>query len=155
MKIAPGPTALPFVGNLANIGLGKIAAELGPPPHRRLAQLAETYGDVMTVQMGREPWLVLSSPEAVHEAFVTKGSDFAGRPMVASMSLSAGGGKSGFARSLPGKELSELRRAAFGQLFSSSMADSARAELESEAELLAEHFVVDGARTELRTSLRR
>ena len=49
-----------------------------------VASLAQTYGNVMTVQFGRDPWLVLSSPEAVHEAFITKGADFAGRPMVPS-----------------------------------------------------------------------
>ena len=47
--------------------------------------------------MGGEPWVVLSSPAAVHEAFVVKGSDFSGRPMVPSMHISSGGGQ-GFAR---------------------------------------------------------
>eukprot|EP00310_Coccolithus_braarudii_P000561 CAMPEP_0183363750 /NCGR_PEP_ID=MMETSP0164_2-20130417/76631_1 /TAXON_ID=221442 /ORGANISM="Coccolithus pelagicus ssp braarudi, Strain PLY182g" /LENGTH=51 /DNA_ID=CAMNT_0025538915 /DNA_START=15 /DNA_END=167 /DNA_ORIENTATION=- len=51
-----------------------------------MAQLAERHGDVMTLSMGRgEPWVVLSSPDAVYEAFVLKGIDFSGRPMVPSM----------------------------------------------------------------------
>ena len=109
LKTAPGPLALPVVGALPQFGLGMLSTSLMTQPHRRLAALADDFGDVMTVQFGREPWVVLSSPEAVHEAFVSKGHDFAGRPSVESMSLSSGGGQ-GFARSVPNRELRELRR---------------------------------------------
>jgi hypothetical protein len=87
----PSAPSVPVLGSLPFIGLGK-AAGLGPPPHIRMAQLAEQYGDVMELKMGRAPWVVLSSPSAVHEAFVLKGDAFSGRPMVPSMSISSGGG---------------------------------------------------------------
>ena len=87
----PSAPSVPVFGSLPFIGLGK-AAGLGPPPHIRMAQLAERYGDVMELKMGRAPWVVLSSPSAVHEAFVLKGDAFSGRPMVPSMSISSGGG---------------------------------------------------------------
>ena len=86
----PSAPSVPVFGSLPFIGLGK-AAGLGPPPHIRMAQLAERYGDVMELKMGRAPWVVLSSPSAVHEAFVLKGDAFSGRPMVPSMSISSGG----------------------------------------------------------------
>lgn len=76
--------------------MGK-AIGLGPQPHVRMKQLAEEYGEVMSLQMGSgQPWVVLSSPEAVHEAFVQRGSNFSARPMVPSMGISSGGGQ-GFA----------------------------------------------------------
>merc|ERR1740138_1092355 len=92
---SPSP-ALPIVGHLPLIGLGK-ALDAGPPPHMRMRQLAQTHGDVMSLMLGEERWIVLSSPAAVHEAFVVHGGDFSGRPMVPSMKVSSGGGK-GFAR---------------------------------------------------------
>ena len=100
------------MGDLPLVGLGKLTPTLGAPPHRKLAQLASEHGAVMKVQMGQEQWLVLSSPEAVHEAFRVKGSDFSGRPMVTSMGISAGGGRSGFARAQLNKELKVLRQLA-------------------------------------------
>lgn len=152
---APGPIALPVLGNLANVGMAKISPSFGSPPHQRMAELAAEHGDVMTVRMGQEPWIVLSTPEVVHEAFVTKGSSFAGRPMVASMGISAGEGRAGFGRSQPDKSLSVLRRTAFGELFSAAQVASAQAELEDEARRLAEHLLANDSRSSLRRSLRR
>ena len=154
--LAPGPVALPLVGALPQIGLGMLAPGLAEQPHRRLAALSQTYGDVMTVNFGREPWLVLSSPEAVHEAFVTKGGDFAGRPQVASMSLSAGSGRAGFGRPLPDAGLRELRRAAYSTLFSDEAVAAKQSELEAEAHLLSDHLLAtSGTGEPLRPSLRR
>uniref|UniRef100_A0A7S3WBY6 Cytochrome P450 n=1 Tax=Emiliania huxleyi TaxID=2903 RepID=A0A7S3WBY6_EMIHU len=154
--LAPGPVALPLVGALPQIGLGMLAPGLAEQPHRRLAALSQTYGDVMTVNFGREPWLVLSSPEAVHEAFVTKGGDFAGRPQVASMSLSAGSGRAGFGRQLPDAGLRELRRAAYSTLFSDEAVAAKQSELEAEAHLLSDHLLAtSGTGEPLRPSLRR
>ena len=103
--MAPGPRVLPLIGNLHEVGIGKLAPAFpSQQPHRRFAALAKIHGDVMTIGMGSEPWLVLSSPEAVHEAFVSKGSDFAGRPMVTSMKISSGGkGASPVLRALPAR----------------------------------------------------
>ena len=38
-----------------------------------MAQLALVYGDVTSLCIGRDPWVVLSSPSVVHEAFVVHG----------------------------------------------------------------------------------
>jgi cytochrome P450 len=146
---------VPIMGSLPFIGLGK-AAGIGPPPHVRMAQFAEQYGDVMELQMGRAPWVVLSSPTAVHEAFVLKGGDYSGRPMVPSMRISSGGGQ-GFAQPRITPELANLRALAFSKLFSAAQVARSQAELEAEAALLAEHLLhltaKDGA-AELRPALR-
>ena len=153
--VAPGPSAFPIVGALPQIGMVMLAPALSPQPHRRLWELAGRYGDVMTVNFGQSPWLVLSSPEAVYEAFVTNGGEFAGRPSVASMSLSAGKGNAGFWRPVPNQELRELRLAAYSSLFSDAAVAAKRSELQAEAELLAEHLIATSRIEPLRTSLRR
>ena len=140
----PGPPSLPSVmsnglGSLPLIGLGK-AAGIGPPPHERMHQLADRFGDVMTLEIGREPWVILSSPEAVHEAFVVKGSDFSGRPMVPSMSISSGNGQ-GFAKKKLDPALIKLRQKAFGELFDAKSVQRSQAQLNAETELLADYLV--------------
>lgn len=140
----PGPPSLPNVmsnglGSLPLIGMGK-AAGIGPPPHERMHQLADRFGDVMTLEMGREPWVILSSPEAVHEAFIEKGTEFSGRPMVPSMSISSGKGQ-GFAKKKLDPSLIKLRQKAFGELFDTKSVQRAQAHFDAETELLAEYLV--------------
>ena len=124
-----------------------------------MAQLAEQHGDVMTLNMGggeAQPWVVLSSPDAVYEAFVLKGIDFSGRPMVPSMKVSSGNGQ-GFAQPTLTPELKALRRTAFGSLFDAPRVRRASNELEAEAALLADHLVLSSGKggVELRPALRR
>ena len=155
LSTPPAAPSVPVFGSLPFIGLGK-AAGLGPPPHVRMAQLAERYGDVMELKMGRAPWVVLSSPSAVHEAFVLKGDAFSGRPMVPSMSISSGGGQ-GFAQPTLTPELASLRRLAFASLFDTAQVARAQLELEDEAARLAEHLLALTASrgaAELRPALR-
>ena len=159
----PGPPSLPSImsnglGSLPLIGLGK-AAGIGPPPHERMHQLADRFGDVMTLEMGREPWVILSSPEVVHEAFIVKGGEFSGRPMVPSMSISSGKGQ-GFAKKKLDPALIKLRQKAFGELFDARSVQRAQAHFDAEAELLAEHLVFASSSSEnggieIRPALRR
>ena len=110
----------------------------------------------MELKMGRAPWVVLSSPSAVHEAFVLKGDAFSGRPMVPSMSISSGGGQ-GFAQPTLTPELASLRRLAFASLFDTAQVARAQLELEDEAARLAEHLLAltaSGGAAELRPALR-
>lgn len=143
-----GPVSLPSIGSnglgsLPLIGLGK-AAGIGPPPHQRMHQLADRFGDVMTLSMGREPWVILSSPEVVHEAFVTKGTDFSGRPMVPSMSISSGNGQ-GFAKKQFDPELTKLRQMAFSEFFDSRSVERSLQHFKAETELLVDHWVASSA----------
>ena len=159
----PGPPSLPSImsnglGSLPLIGLGK-AVGIGPPPHERMNQLANRFGDVMTLQMGREPWVILSSPEAVHEALVVKGGDFSGRPMVPSMSISSGKGQ-GFAKKKLDPALIKLRQKAFGELFDARSVERSQSQFEAETELLVDHLVYASSSSqnngiEIRPALRR
>ncbi|XP_072484443.1 cytochrome P450 1A2-like isoform X2 [Notamacropus eugenii] len=78
LKRPPGPWAWPLIGNILT---------LGKNPHLVLAQLREKYGDVMQIQIGSTPVLVLSGLETIRQALVKQGDDFKGRPDLYSSSL--------------------------------------------------------------------
>uniref|UniRef100_A0A8C6SPJ3 Uncharacterized protein n=1 Tax=Neogobius melanostomus TaxID=47308 RepID=A0A8C6SPJ3_9GOBI len=58
----PGPTALPFLGNVLNLALRR------------------TYGNVHSLYIGHRAVVVVSGTKALKEALVNKAVDFAGRP---------------------------------------------------------------------------
>ncbi|XP_039248587.2 cytochrome P450 2U1-like [Styela clava] len=66
----PGPHGLPLVGYFPF--LGKNTAET-------LRQMKKKYGSVMSVQFGREDWVILNDYEAVNEALVNQSEKFSGR----------------------------------------------------------------------------
>ena len=118
-----------------------------------MSSLASEYGDVMSLHFGREPWVVLSSPRVVHEAFVRRSPDFSGRPMVPSMLVSSKA--QSFARPTLNTELKALRRAAFSSLFDKAQVARANTMLEDEASRLADHLLSGSASHQLRPALRR
>ncbi|KAL8111060.1 hypothetical protein AgCh_026709 [Apium graveolens] len=69
-KLPPGPSGLLFLGNLLQIG---------PKPHRSLAKLAEQYGPLFTIQLGRVTNVVVSSAEMAEEVFRKHDAEFSGR----------------------------------------------------------------------------
>uniref|UniRef100_F7BKP6 Cytochrome P450 1A n=1 Tax=Monodelphis domestica TaxID=13616 RepID=F7BKP6_MONDO len=77
-KSPPGPWAWPLIGNVLT---------LGKNPHLVLTQMREKYGDVMQIQIGSTPVLVLSGLETIRHALVKQGDDFKGRPDLYSFSL--------------------------------------------------------------------
>ncbi|KZV18242.1 hypothetical protein F511_28108 [Dorcoceras hygrometricum] len=70
-SLLPGPKKLPVIGNLH---------QLGKLPHRSLHKLSKTYGDLMLLQLGSVPTLIISSADMARE--ITKSHDlaFSGRP---------------------------------------------------------------------------
>ncbi|XP_068927264.1 cytochrome P450 1A1-like [Petaurus breviceps papuanus] len=82
LKNPPGPWAWPLIGNILT---------LGKNPHLALTQLREKYGDVMQIQIGSTPVLVLSGLETIRQALVKQGEDFKGRPDLYSFSLISDG----------------------------------------------------------------
>jgi len=84
-NLPPGPYPLPIVGNLLAVA--------GDNPEVSLQRLAQRFGSVMTVYLGSQRTVVLSSPEAVKEAMVTKGGLTAGRVRNASIDACTLGGK--------------------------------------------------------------
>ncbi|KAF3627414.1 hypothetical protein FXO38_28778 [Capsicum annuum] len=57
-KLPPGPTGLPIIGSLLN---------LGSRPNRSLAELAKIHGPLMTLKLGSVTTVIASSPETAKE----------------------------------------------------------------------------------------
>ncbi|XP_040596808.1 cytochrome P450 2C26-like [Mesocricetus auratus] len=70
-KLPPGPTPLPLIGNLLQIDLKDF--------RRSLTNFSKVYGPVFTLYMGRKPAVVLHGYEAVKEALIDHGEEFAAR----------------------------------------------------------------------------
>ncbi|XP_028637513.1 cytochrome P450 2C37-like [Grammomys surdaster] len=70
-KLPPGPTPLPIIGNFFQIDVKDI--------QKSFTNLSKVYGPVYTLYLGRKPTVVLHGYEAVKEALVDHGEEFAGR----------------------------------------------------------------------------
>ncbi|XP_027357831.1 cytochrome P450 CYP736A12-like [Abrus precatorius] len=110
LQIAPGPKALPIIGNLHM--LGKL-------PHRSLQSLAKKYGPIMSLKLGQVSAIVVSSPETAELFLKTHDTLFASRPKLqASESLSHG--SKGLAFSEYGAYWRNMRKLCTLQLLSAS-----------------------------------
>ncbi|XP_057633416.1 cytochrome P450 2C25-like isoform X2 [Chionomys nivalis] len=70
-KLPPGPTPLPVFGNFFQIDVKNIT--------QCLTNFSKVYGPVFTLYLGMQPTVVLHGYEAVKEALVDHGEEFAGR----------------------------------------------------------------------------
>ncbi|KAM4642694.1 cytochrome P450 2G1-like [Discoglossus pictus] len=70
-NLPPGPTPLPFIGNLLQLKRGEIV--------KSLMQLQEKYGSVYTVYFGSRPVIILCGYQAMKEALIDQADDFSGR----------------------------------------------------------------------------
>ncbi|CAJ1976860.1 unnamed protein product [Sphenostylis stenocarpa] len=68
----PGPTGLPIIGNLH---------QLGPKPHCALSTMAQTYGPIMSLRLGLVNVAVASSPAVAQEILQRNDQAFANRPI--------------------------------------------------------------------------
>nr|AMA07822.1 cytochrome P450 76AD17 [Mollugo verticillata] len=69
-KIPPGPTPLPIVGNIF---------QLGKLPHRSFSNLSKIYGSMMTLKLGMVTTIVVSSAEVAKEMFLQHDLAFSNR----------------------------------------------------------------------------
>ncbi|KAF1880806.1 hypothetical protein Lal_00011866 [Lupinus albus] len=68
----PGPTALPIIGNLH---------QLGSKPHSTLSSLAQTHGPLISLRFGSVTVVVASSPATVKLLLQKNDQSFANRPI--------------------------------------------------------------------------
>ncbi|XP_023204049.1 cytochrome P450 2K1-like isoform X2 [Xiphophorus maculatus] len=81
----PGPTPLPFLGNMLQIDLKK--------PYKTLMEFYRKYGPVFTIYLGPKKVVVLAGYKAVKEALVTHDDVFGDRdPLLIFQELSKGHG---------------------------------------------------------------
>ncbi|CAM5121996.1 unnamed protein product [Eretmochelys imbricata] len=85
----PGPFAWPLLGNVL---------QLGRLPHLTFCKMAQRYGDVFQLRLGRRVVVVLNGEAAIRQALVRQGGQFAGRPDFPSFRLVSGGRSMAFGR---------------------------------------------------------
>ncbi|XP_022737737.1 geraniol 8-hydroxylase-like [Durio zibethinus] len=69
-KLPPGPAIIPIFGNLFL---------LGEKPHKSLAMLAKTHGDIMTLKLGQKTTIVVSSASMAKEILQKHDAAFSNR----------------------------------------------------------------------------
>ncbi|XP_004580089.2 cytochrome P450 2C5-like [Ochotona princeps] len=70
-KLPPGPTPFPIIGNILQLDVKDVS--------KSLTNFSKVYGPVFTLYLGTKPTVVLHGYEAVKEALIDLGEDFAGR----------------------------------------------------------------------------
>lgn len=77
-KLPPGPSPLPIIGNLV---------ELGKKPHQSLAKLAKIHGPLMSLKLGQITTVVVSSAEMAKEVLLTNDHLLSNRTIPQSVSV--------------------------------------------------------------------
>lgn len=70
-KYPSGPFPLPIIGNLH---------QLGNRPHENFTELKKTYGDVYSISLGMQRWVIINTVDVAREALINNSVAFAGRP---------------------------------------------------------------------------
>jgi cytochrome P450 len=86
-RLPPGPWSLPIIGSLHHfIGLTSL-------PHHALHRLSLRFGDLMFLQIGERPTIIISSIEAARKVMKIHETAFCNRPRSATMKIFTYGGK--------------------------------------------------------------
>ncbi|XP_062147433.1 cytochrome P450 89A2-like [Alnus glutinosa] len=80
-KLPPGPRPLPFIGNL--LWIPRNAVDL----REVINKLSHKYGPILTLTLGSEPLIFITSYSLAQQALVRQGAIFASRPAVLPISV--------------------------------------------------------------------
>jgi cytochrome P450 len=129
-KLPPGPWTIPIIGSIHHlVGAGH--------PHHALRSLSRRYGDLMFLQLGENPTVVVSSKEAATEIFKTHDLLFCARPVYSTVKILYYDGKDiGFAPY--GEHWRKLRKICVLELLSSKQVRSFQLIREEEVRNLIE-----------------
>ncbi|XP_073526220.1 uncharacterized protein [Phyllobates terribilis] len=127
-NLPPSPPKLPIIGNLH---------QMGKHTHRTLLALSQKYGapDIMFLQLGTKPSVVISSAKAASYAFKTHDASFSERPQLAIAKLFNYGCKDMIFAPY-GDHWRRLKSICTLQLFTSSRVKSFRRVREEELDLM-------------------
>ncbi|KAM4695946.1 cytochrome P450 2F3-like isoform 1-T3 [Rhinophrynus dorsalis] len=129
-QLPPGPTPLPFIGNLLQIDTNDIV--------KSLLQLKDKYGPVYTLYYGPYPAVVICGYEAMKEALIDQAETFGERGDYPSFSHNVGGHDIGFTK---GEKSKERRRFALITLRNFGMGKrSVEERIQEEAHYLIEEL---------------
>nr|QWK52368.1 cytochrome P450 71B5-1 [Isatis tinctoria] len=135
-KLPPGPTGLPIIGNLH---------QLGRFLHKSLHKISHEYGPLMLLHFGVVPVIIVSSKEGAEEVLKIHDLETCSRPKTVATGLFTYNFKDiGFAPY--GENWREMRKIAVLELFSPKKLKSFRYIREEESELLVKK-VSDSAHT--------
>lgn len=113
--LPPGPRSLPLVGNLLSIDPDNL--------HTYFANLAQTYGPIMKLQLGRKVCIVITSPSLAREVFKEQEINFINRDVTAA-GLEGSYGGTDIVWTPYGPEWRMLRKVCVHEMLSNTTLDS-------------------------------
>ncbi|CAG8661564.1 11136_t:CDS:2, partial [Ambispora gerdemannii] len=69
----PGPTPLPIIGNIHQLGVGRSM-------HQNFTKMSKSFGPIFKVRLGQITWIIINDHMIAKDLFISRGSTFSSRP---------------------------------------------------------------------------